>query len=64
MLKEDTKIEPLIYDNAFKHIFLDKPEMLMTIISKIIWSIFLHSYVKFYLKYLQLTNNKLSFNYR
>lgn len=36
MLKEDTKIEPLIYDNAFKHIFLDKPEMLMTIISKII----------------------------
>ena len=36
MLKEDTKIEPLIYDNAFRHIFLDKPEMLMTIISKII----------------------------
>ena len=36
MLKEDTKIELLIYDNAFKHIFLDKPEMLMTIISKII----------------------------
>ena len=36
MLKEDTKIEPLIYDNAFRNIFLDKPEMLMTIISKII----------------------------
>ena len=36
MLKEDTKIEPLIYDNAFRHIFLDKPEMLITIISKII----------------------------
>ena len=36
MLKEDITILPLIYDNSFKHIFLDKPEMLMTIISKII----------------------------